>query len=186
MALGFYRPHIAMYVPQRFYDLYPIQSIRVPDYREQLDDITGLPEFALRYLVNMDWTAYGATMPSGEMSSDHYLLTAMPTVAGRDGHAQAIQAYLASISFIDECLGQVIPTLIDLTGGSVHGYAQHQLDGRSLKPLIYNPLAGATLSEELYDHDADPGETRNLLYWEPDRYEPVRAQLAALLDSRVR
>lgn len=294
MALGFFRPHIAMYVPQRFYDLYPLSSVYVPDYREQLDDLTDLPEFALRNLLNMDWTGYGKTLPSGEVSSDHYLLQAMASKDGRDGQAQCVQAYLASITFADECLGHVLaaldqsglrqntvvvlwadhgwflgeklswqkykiwepasrvpcmisvpngptgncnsvvslldlyPTLVDLTGGTLPSYAAHQLDGRSLRPLLeqpqcdldtfavttqslaetgtmpggaptmfhslrtsrwryiqYPPMSGATLSEELYDLDADPHEKRNLLYWEPDRYEGVRAALAAALHTRV-
>jgi arylsulfatase A-like enzyme len=296
MALGIFRPHIAMFVPQRFYDLYPLGSVYVPSYREQLNDQTDLPEFALRNLVNMDWTAYGATMPSGDPSSDQYLLQQMVTKDGRAGDAQCVQAYLASVSFADECLGHVLsaldqsglrdntivvlwadhgwflgekltwqkykiwervcrvpvmisvpggargncnsvvslldlfPTLIDLTGGSVPSFAAHQLDGVSLRPLLekpqcdidtyaittqslaevgtapppgtpatmfhslrtsrwryiaYPPIPGATLSEELYDLDADPGEKRNLLYWEPDRYEQVRQALANLLASRV-
>lgn len=111
MGVGIYRPHIAMFVPQRFYDMYPLDSIRVPDYYEQLDDLRDLPDFALRYLVNMDWTAYGSRLPDGSKSSDEYLLQAMLPKNNRNGHAQAIQAYLASVTFADECVGQVLSAL---------------------------------------------------------------------------
>ena len=115
MGLGFFRPHIGMYVPQRFYDLYPLQSIRAPNFRDQIADIEDLPNYALRNLVNMDWTAYGATLADGTPSSDQYLLQQMAAKDGRAGDAQVIQAYYASVTFADECLGQVM-TALDRSG----------------------------------------------------------------------
>ena len=115
LGLGFFRPHIGMYVPQRFYDLYPLSSIHVPDYRDQLADIGDLPPYAVRNLVNMDWTAYGKKLPDGSASSDHYLLQAMAPKENRAGDAQVIQAYYASVSFVDECVGQVM-TALDASG----------------------------------------------------------------------
>lgn len=288
LGVGFFRPHIAMYVPQRFYDLYPLDSIRVPNHRAQLDDLRDLPEYALRYLVNMDWTAYGATLADGSVSSDQYLLQNMAPMGGRVGDAQAIQAYLACVSFADDCLGQVLaaldhfglrqstivvlwsdhgwflgeklswkkfkmwekaarvpliisvpggptgncsqvvslldlfPTLIELTGDSLP-ISGAQLNGKSLQPLVQNPngavpsfqittqvvpdppglppfhsvrtdrwryiayppIPSALLSEELYDLQADPGETRNLMYWKPETYAPVASALRDILRGKI-
>ncbi len=108
LGLGFFRPHISWYVPSRFYDMYPLKAIQVPDFSAAEADITDLPPFAKQYMLETHW----ATNESGPSSTtDHYDLDQMPYVEGRGGHAQAIQAYLASTSFTDECLGQVLDAL---------------------------------------------------------------------------
>lgn len=123
MAVGFLRPHVSMFVPQRFYDMYPLSSLRVPYYSEQLRDVSDLPDFALRYLINDGQLGvHKALYPPGapaaaavEPDSSHTSLQNMAMKDGFDGHAQALQAYLASITFADECLGQLL-SVLDKTG----------------------------------------------------------------------
>ena len=113
MAVGFYRPHISWRVPSRFYDQYPLDKIQVPNFFAEETDVTDLPPFAKRYMVETHWATNELAPPPNDEPSrtDHYDLDEMPFVDGRGGHAQAIQAYLASTSLADECLGQVLDAL---------------------------------------------------------------------------
>lgn len=88
LACGFFRPHLPWYVPGKYFDLYPLDSIVLPKVKP--DDLEDVPEFARRI-----------ARPSG----DHAKVT---------GHAQwreAVRGYLASISFVDTCLGRVVKAL---------------------------------------------------------------------------
>lgn len=109
LAAGFYRPHISWFVPSRYYDLYPLDSIRVPDFFAEEDDLLDLPPFAKRHLVEIERMAQTRDFPDSK--TDHYQLGRMPVRQGRRGQAQAIQAYLASMSYSDDCLGDVLDAL---------------------------------------------------------------------------
>lgn len=91
LTVGFHKPHLSWFVPQRFYDLYPLESLRVPDLEIEKQDLNDLPEIALQ-----NFRLGG---------KDHQDLTQENLVRN------AIQAYLASISFADECFGRVLDTL---------------------------------------------------------------------------
>jgi arylsulfatase A-like enzyme len=41
MGLGFLRPHVPLYVPQRWFDLHPLEGIKVPPYLT--DDLNDIP-----------------------------------------------------------------------------------------------------------------------------------------------
>jgi arylsulfatase A-like enzyme len=90
MTVGFFRPHVPLYVPPRWFDLYDPDSITLPLTR--MTDLDDLPQNSLG--IN----SYAAA----------------PT------HAQVIEhgkqrslthAYLASISFVDHCVGVVLDAL---------------------------------------------------------------------------
>jgi len=90
LSVGFWRPHVPLYVPQQWFDLYPRDSIQLPQAaREDLEDI---PAYA------MDLT-YAAAAPRHE-----YVLE-----LGQWEHA--VQAYLACVSFVDHYVGQVLHAL---------------------------------------------------------------------------
>ena len=90
LAVGFLRPHVPWYVPQRWFDLYPIDSVKTPPYLPS--DSTDLPEIALR-------VADVPMMPTTEW-------------AIANGQWPAIcQAYLASVSFADHYVGEVLQAL---------------------------------------------------------------------------
>lgn len=96
LACGFYRPHLALYVPQRFYNLYPLDTIRTQNFMDQVNDLQDVPEYALKNSI---------------LRGDQEDLMGMTAKENRNGAAQTIQAYLASISFVDECVGQLISAL---------------------------------------------------------------------------
>ncbi len=90
LALGISKPHLPWYVPQEFFDLYPLEKIKPVEFlRNDLDDIVrkdGKPIF------NPD---------------DRLLLADKGNM-----HKEAQRAYLANISYVDHCLGVVFDALI--------------------------------------------------------------------------
>lgn len=89
MAVGISKPHLPFYVPQKYYDKYPLDSIVLPkSFRTDHDDIIrkdGKPLYGdgkPRKNVN-DWWA----------RTDKY-----------KKHKEAVQVYLATVSFVDDCL----------------------------------------------------------------------------------
>jgi arylsulfatase A-like enzyme len=87
-AVGLYRPHLPWYVPRRYYDLHPLDAVRLPPVRE--DDLEDVPELARRW----------ASEPP-----DHARLL-------RHGlWRHAVQGYLASMSFCDDLVGRLVDAL---------------------------------------------------------------------------
>jgi iduronate 2-sulfatase len=84
MGVGFFRPHYPMVAPKKFFDMYPLEKMKIPPMiKGDLDDI---PQ-----------AAYG--------NMGHGL---NETEEGRRG---MWQAYYASVSFMDEQLGKVLDEL---------------------------------------------------------------------------
>ena len=88
LAIGFHKPHPPFIVPQKYFDLHPLESIELPPFRA--DDLDDLPPLGKR---------------SGLGQGTHAMITA----AGK--WKEAIQAYLATISFVDAQLGRLLDAL---------------------------------------------------------------------------
>ena len=84
LAVGFMRPHSPQIAPQEFFDMYPLESVRIPELPE--DDTDDVPQIAKRNF-------------SSEFV-DH--------VKEKNQLQQATQGYLASMSFVDACIGEVL------------------------------------------------------------------------------
>ncbi len=85
LGCGFYRPHLPWYVPQKYFDMYPADKVTLPNVKENdLDDVPPIGKKMAR--------------PQG----DHR------RVLQHQQWRKAVQGYLASISFVDACLGRVI------------------------------------------------------------------------------
>ncbi|MCA8999182.1 MAG: sulfatase-like hydrolase/transferase, partial [Planctomycetaceae bacterium] len=90
LACGIYRPHEPWFVPQKYFDEFPLEDIQLPPgYLE--DDLSDLPEAGQRLGPNR----YFAHIRSHEQ------------------WRPAIQGYLASILFADTMVGRVLDTLED-------------------------------------------------------------------------
>ena len=89
LACGLFRPHLPWYVPQRFFDLYPIQSITLPStISNDLDDIPGEGlRLAMARKKDLD------------------------TILDANKYREAIRAYLASITYADYQIGRVMEAL---------------------------------------------------------------------------
>lgn len=87
MAIGIFRPHSPQLAPQEFFDMYPLDRIPMPELPEDdMDDVPGKGK--------------------KNFSSDFVRL-----VKEKDQMKLAMQGYLASISFADACIGQLLDAL---------------------------------------------------------------------------
>jgi len=87
LGLGFYKPHTPFVAPKRYFQMYPRELIRVPEVPEGY--LESLPEPAQRIL----------TMRKPQIDLPDSLAVS------------AIQAYLATISFLDAQVGRVLDAL---------------------------------------------------------------------------
>src|SRR5690606_10054173 len=90
LAVGFLRPHVPWYVPPKWFDLHPIDSIQTPPYKA--DDLADLPAIVseiddMPMMPTTEWA-----IESGEWP-------------------RIVQAYLACVSFVDHYVGEVLNAL---------------------------------------------------------------------------
>jgi len=103
LACGFTKPHLPWVVPSKYFDLYPLESVALPP--SLAGDLADVPAFGKRL-------AREVYDPSGEKNfassgGDHANVVA-------NGQWQiAVQAYLATISFVDAQIGRVLDALND-------------------------------------------------------------------------
>ncbi len=90
LTVGFLRPHVPWYVPQRWFDLHPLETIQTPPYLEE--DLNDLPAIALEMddMPMMPTTKWA--IESGEWP-------------------KIVQAYLACVSFVDYYVGEILNEL---------------------------------------------------------------------------
>ena len=88
LSVGIYRPHVPMFVPQKWFDLYDKEKIKLPNNPlSDLDDIP--PNFKGR--LNIEPT-HEDILKKGDWRG-------------------MVQAYLACVSFADHCVGEVMKGL---------------------------------------------------------------------------
>ncbi len=86
LAVGLYRPHTPYVAPKKYFDMYPVEQIAVPQVPEGYHKT--LPEPAVKSITR---------------KSEHQLSDAVAR--------QAMQAYYASITFADAQIGRVLDAL---------------------------------------------------------------------------
>jgi len=95
LAVGFYRPHVPMYAPRKWFNLYPLKNLILPVVKQK--DIADIPQYG-----------YNLT------KSDDKVNRLEPThewVIKNDQWKNLVQSYLASISFVDDQIGRVMDAL---------------------------------------------------------------------------
>ena len=85
LACGLHKPHLPWQVPQEYFDLYPLEKIKLPPVKE--DDLADVPPPGVKMALQ---------------SGDHKKITA----AGK--WKEAVRAYLATISFCDAMVGRLM------------------------------------------------------------------------------
>lgn len=88
LACGIFRPHSPQLAPREFFDLYPIDQIELPS--NPYEDIKDLPKFSQKNFSTP---------------------LAKRVVAQPEQWKKAIQAYLASTSFADAAIGEILKGL---------------------------------------------------------------------------
>ena len=91
LALGFERPHQPLFNPKRFHDMYPLGKVSLPEVPE--NDLMDLPHRAKQLAL------YPRT------SGRHQ------TVVEYGQWENAVASYLASVSFVDELIGDLLKAL---------------------------------------------------------------------------
>jgi arylsulfatase A-like enzyme len=90
LAYGSYAPHKPNYAPQKYFDLYPLDKIQLPEIRD--DDLDDLPPKVREKLIN-------------RANRINFKI-----VANNDWK-KVIQAYLACLSYADAQMGKVLDAL---------------------------------------------------------------------------
>ncbi|MFT7632482.1 MAG: arylsulfatase A-like enzyme [Mariniblastus sp.] len=98
MSVGFFRPHRPLQVPKTYFDKFPLESIKRPAEPEG-DDLDDMPEFARRLARTH------AHKPLHNGLSDHEY------IAANEQWDATIQAYQASIAFVDRQIGSFLDAL---------------------------------------------------------------------------
>lgn len=88
LSIGLYRPHSPWYVPQEYFDRFPLESIQLPEVME--DDLADVPAFAKTH-----------DKPGGVHEQ----------ILKKDQWKEAVRAYLANVAFCDAMLGRVLDAL---------------------------------------------------------------------------
>lgn len=163
LAVGFLRPHVPWYVPQKWFDVYDTASLHLPDYLPT--DTDDLPPIALE-IDDLPM------MPSTEWAIEN------------KQWKNILQAYLASVSFVDHYIGEVLDALEKspyasntiVVLWSDHGYRLGE-KGTFAKVALWNR---ATLSPLIF---AGPGISENVRIDAPVELfsiYPTLAELAGL------
>lgn len=87
MACGIFRPHSPQLAPQEFFDMYPLDSVKVHDLPE--NDMLDIPKH-IRKNFSSEFVGH---------------------VKAKNQLQKAVQGYLASISFADACIGKILDGL---------------------------------------------------------------------------
>ncbi len=95
LSAGIFRPHLPWYAPKKYFDMYPVEDVILPDYLET--DLNDVPEVYAKLAgaepdlnqTTMDWIKERGTRKWQE----------------------AVQGYMASVSFSDAMVGELIDAL---------------------------------------------------------------------------
>lgn len=91
MGVGFYRPHVPQFAPQKWFDLYPMENLQLPKtIAEDLQDISP---------YGIDITRREHVSPTHEWVTEN------------EEWKPLVQSYLACVSFVDAQVGKVLDAL---------------------------------------------------------------------------
>jgi arylsulfatase A-like enzyme len=85
IACGFVKPHMPFSVPKKWFDMFPLETIQLPPWRE--DDLADVPPAGVRM-----------AKPEGDHAA----------ILKSDRWKEAVQAYLATIAFCDAQIGRLL------------------------------------------------------------------------------
>ena len=85
LGCGLFRPHLPWHVPGKYFDLFPLNDIVLPQLKP--DDLDDVPPIGIKF-----------AKPDGDHAS----------ITGHKKWRDAVQGYLASIAFMDAQLGRLI------------------------------------------------------------------------------
>jgi arylsulfatase A-like enzyme len=150
LAYGLTKPHLTWSVPQKYFDLHPLEGIKLPPTKKgDLDDLPAFGKKLAREVYDPSGERDFAVKPNGDHAN----------VIVNNQWLKAVQAYLATISFADAQIGRVLDaldrsghadnTIIVLWGdhgwhlGEKNHWRKHALwDVSTRTPLIFSAPRG--------------------------------------------
>ena len=91
LATGFFRPHVPQFAPQKWFDMYPLDTLRLPKVIE--DDLADISQYG----VNITRLEHVAPTHDWVVANDEW--------------KPLVQSYLACVSFVDAQVGKVLDAL---------------------------------------------------------------------------
>ncbi|MFI3321468.1 MAG: sulfatase [Rikenellaceae bacterium] len=90
LGVGLYKPHIPWYVPQKYFDMHPLDEVVMPE--TPMDDLMDVPQTAKGESVKLklDWHKW---------------------MVENNKYREGVRAYNACISFMDDMIGQILDAL---------------------------------------------------------------------------
>ena len=101
VAYGTYKPHLSWNVPQRFFEMHPLESVALPTVIE--NDLADIPPFGRRLAAEV--LDISNNRNHAAEGGDH------ANVLRYNQWGPAVQGYLASITFADAQVGKVLDAL---------------------------------------------------------------------------
>ncbi len=92
LGCGIYKPHLPWYVPRKYYDLFPLEEVQLPDVLP--DDLADIPDRG-RDIAHRGGNYHKHVVEAGQWK-------------------KAVQGYLASMAFSDATVGRLLDALDDL------------------------------------------------------------------------
>lgn len=128
LGVGFFRPHTPYVAPKKYFDLYPMDKVQLP--KAPANDRDDIPPAAF---------AHNCPIPNYGLPEDTC--------------REALQAYLACVSFVDAQVGRVLDTLdrLKLTDNTIivlwgdHGYHLGEHNGIWQKRCLFEESARAPM-----------------------------------------
>ncbi len=90
IAAGIFRPHLPWFVPQKYFDLYPLEEIQLPLVNPA--DLEDIPPIGREIAMSGMFGPFTEVLKHGKWR-------------------ETVQAYLASISYADACLGIILDAI---------------------------------------------------------------------------
>lgn len=95
MGVGFVNPHTPLYAPQKYFDMFPLDEIQLPDLEEN----------------DVEDTFYASVYDQTEMGIAYYRKLKQSYPNGDEGLKRFLQAYLACVAFVDDQVGILLDGL---------------------------------------------------------------------------
>ncbi|MGJ8695567.1 MAG: sulfatase [Verrucomicrobiaceae bacterium] len=96
LAVGFIRPHTPLVAPQKYFDMYPLETLKLAPIKENDRDDTYFET------ILQSWTPKWYS---------HYSLMTESYEDVNEGLLKHLQAYLACVTFVDDQVGKVLDAL---------------------------------------------------------------------------
>ncbi|MEN8703397.1 MAG: sulfatase [Polaribacter sp.] len=95
MAIGFVKPHTPLVAPQKYFDMYPLETLKIPVIKENDNSDT---HYRSTFSWIPPWSKHFQELEASYDTIDY-------------GLRKYLQAYMACVSFADDQIGKVLNTL---------------------------------------------------------------------------